>query len=309
MTWLPSWHSFLKVVEDGSMAAAARRLDCTRAQISKQIGDLEKSLGQRLFERSTRKLSLTPAGEVFLQHARRALEAVESAELALRDLGDIPRGVLRISAPLTFGRLHIAPLLPRIVEKYPGLECELVLTDQLVDLVADRIDLALRLTKAPPDDTVARPLLQLVRYLCATPAYLAAHGTPQSPQELLQHRCFSFLLADDSHWRLADRDGNETVVPVHSPIQHNNVDCLHDALLAGQGIGILPDFICAPDLAEGRLVRVLPEYEPQVRFGRHFYACYTPSRVRLPKVKVFLAELEAALKPIPPWQQLRLPTP
>ncbi len=303
MTWLPSWHSFLKVVESGSMAAAARRLDCTRAQVSKQIGDLEKSLGQRLFERSTRKLSLTPAGEVFHQHAQRALEAVESAEFAVRHLGDTPRGTLRISATLTFGRLYIAPLLPRLVEKYPGLECELVLTDQLVDLVADRIDLAFRLTQAPPEDVVARPLIALERCICASPAYLAAHGTPQSLQDLPLHHCFSYLLTDDGQWRLADREGNETMVPVRSPIQHNNLDCLQEAILAGQGIGILPDFLCAPAIADGRLVRVLPDYEPLVRFGRHLYACYTPSRVRLPKVKVFLAELEATLKPVPPWHQ------
>lgn len=303
MAWLPSWHSFLKVVESGSMAAAARQLDCTRAQVSKQIGDLERSLGQRLFERATRRLSLTPAGEVFLQHARRALEAVDSAELALRHLGETPQGVLRISATLAFGRRYITPLLPSMVEKYPGLECELVLTDQLVDLVADRIDLALRLTKAPPEDAVARPLLQLERHLCAAPAYLAAHGTPQTPQDLPLHRCFSYLFTDDGHWRLTDREGAEIRVPIHSPLRYNNLECLEDAILAGQGIGILPDFLCAPALADGRLIRVLPDHEPQVRFGRHLYACYTPSRIRLPKVKVFLAELEAALTPVPPWRQ------
>lgn len=303
MTWLPSWHSFLKVVESGSMAAAARHLDCTRAQVSKQIGDLEKALGQRLFERSSRKLSLTPAGEVFQQHARRALEAVESAQFAVSHLGDAPRGILRISATLVFGRLYIAPLLSRLVDKYPGLECELVLTDQVVDLAADRIDLALRLTKAPPEDAVARPLLQLERVICAAPAYLHAHGSPQTPQELPLHRCFSYLLTDDGHWHLADQEGAETVVPIHSPVQFNNLDCLQEAVLAGQGLGILPTYLCAPALADGRLSPVLPGYAPQVRFGRHLYACYTPSRVRLPKVKVFLAELEAVLTPVPPWQQ------
>lgn len=149
MTWLPAWDSFIKVVETGSMAAAARRLDCTRAQISKQIADLERTFGVRLFERSTRKISLTPSGEIFHQHALRTLEAIHSTEVAVRNMGDAPHGVLRISASITFGRLYIAPLLPKIVAKYPELNCELVLTDHLVDLIEDNIDLALRLTKAP----------------------------------------------------------------------------------------------------------------------------------------------------------------
>lgn len=165
MTWLSSWDSFVKVVEAGSMAAAARRLDCTRAQISKQIAELERAFGVRLFERSTRKLSLTPSGEVFHQHARRALEAIQSTEVAVKNMGDAPRGVLRISASITFGRMYIAPLLPKIVEKYPDLSCELVLTDELVDLVEDNIDLALRLTKTPPEDTVAKKLAHEARHL------------------------------------------------------------------------------------------------------------------------------------------------
>lgn len=172
MQWLTSWESFVKVVETGSMAAAARRLDCTRAQISKQIGDLERAFGVRLFERSTRKISLTPAGEIFHQHALRALDAIHSTEVAVRNMGDAPHGVLRISASITFGRLYIAPLLPIIVAKYPELNCELVLTDHLVDLIEENIDLALRLTKAPPEDAVARKLVHMKRVICATPAYL-----------------------------------------------------------------------------------------------------------------------------------------
>ena len=173
-----------------------------------------------------------------------------------------------------------------MVEKYPGLECELVLTDQLVDLVADRIDLALRLTKAPPEDAVARPLLQLERHLCAAPAYLAAHGTPQTPPgpapaPLLQlpvHR--RRPLAPDRPVK-EPRSGYPSTAPCATTIWN----AWKTPSSPGQGIGILPDFLCAPALADGRLIRVLPDHEPQVRFGRHLYACYTPSRIRLPKVK------------------------
>ncbi len=306
MAWLNSWDSFIKVVEAGSMAAAARRLDCTRAQISKQIADLERAFGVRLFERSTRKLSLTPSGEIFHQHALRALEAIHSTEVAVRNLGDAPHGVLRISASITFGRLYIAPLLPKIVAKYPELNCELVLTDHLVDLVEDNIDLALRLTKAPPEDAVARKLVHMKRLICGTPAYFAAHGEPRTPHELSQHQCFSFLQATDRGlWRLVDTDGEELSIPVDSKFHFNNVDCIMDAVLAGHGLGMLPTYLCGPELARGTLRSIFNDLEPVSSLGRYLYACYTPNRVRVPKVRVFLDELENLFNPAPPWERLK----
>lgn len=310
MAWLGSWESFVKVVEAGSMAAAARRLDCTRAQISKQVGELEREFGVRLFERSTRRLSLTPSGEIFLQHAQRALEAIHGAEVALRNQGDAPRGVLRISASITFGRLYVAPLLPLIVEKYPELSCELVLTDALVDLVEDNIDLALRLTKAPPEDAVARKLVHMKRVICGTPAYFAAHGRPETPRDLVRHPCFVMLPGDGGQvWRLIDRQGEELRIPVASKFDFNNIDCILDAVLGGHGLGMLPTYLCGPELARGKLQTVLDDYEPVSSVGRYLYACYTPSRVRVPKVSAFLAELEALFEPVPPWDKQGKPAP
>jgi DNA-binding transcriptional LysR family regulator len=198
MGWLGSWESFVKVVESGSMAAVARRLDCTRAQVSKPIAEPERAFGVRLFERSTRRLNLTPSGAVFHQHALRALEAIQSTEVAVRNRIDAPRGVLRISASITCGRMYIAPLLPRLVARYPELGCELVLTDELLDLVEDDIDPALRLTKAPPEDAVARKLVHLQRVIRGTPACFAAHGEPRAPHDVAHHNCFSPILPDDS---------------------------------------------------------------------------------------------------------------
>ena len=306
MNWLSSWESFVRVVETGSMAAAARRLDCTRAQISKQIAELERSFGVRLFERSTRKLALTPSGEVFHQHALRALDAVASTEIAVRNLGDTPSGLLRISASITFGRLYIAPLLPRITDQYPELDCELILTDQLVDLVDDNIDLALRHTKAPPDEAVAKRLVTLSRVLCATPAYLAAHGRPEHPSELAWHPCFGYLQAETSRTLdLLGQQGDQVSVPIASRFRFNNLDCVLDAVLAGHGLAILPTYLAGPEIQRGRLQTVLDDYEPLTGFGRQLYACYTPSRVRLPKVRVFLDELERLFNPQPPWENFR----
>ena len=304
MNWLGSWESFIRVVETGSMAAAARRLDCTRAQVSKQIADLERAFGVRLIERSTRKLGLTPSGEVFHQHALRTLEAIQSTEIAVKNLGDKPCGVLRISASITFGRMYIAPLLPRVVAKYPDLSCELVLTDQLVDLFDDNIDLALRMTKAPPEDAVAKKLVPLKRMICGSPAYFAAHGEPKTPQELAGHSCFSYLVNDAAReWAFSDGQGNEIKVPVGSRMQFNNIDCVLDAVLRGDGLAILPAYLCRPELARGRLRTIFDHLEPVSGFGRHLHACYTPSRVRVPKVRVFLAELESEFNPVPPWER------
>ncbi len=306
MNWLSSWESFVRVVETGSMAGAARRLDCTRAQVSKQIAELERSFGVRLFERSTRKLALTPSGEVFHQHALRALDAVASTEIAVRNLGDTPSGLLRVSASITFGRLYIAPLLPRITEQYPELDCELILTDQLVDLVDDNIDLALRHTKAPPDEAVAKRLVSLSRVLCATPAYLAAHGCPEHPSELAWHPCFGYLQAETSRTLdLLGEQGEQISVPIASRFRFNNLDCVLDAVLAGHGLAILPTYLAGPEIQRGRLQTVLNDYEPLTGFGRQLYACYTPSRVRLPKVRVFLDELERLFNPQPPWENFR----
>lgn len=304
MSWLASWETFVKVVESGSMAAAARRLDCTRAQVSKQIGELERRFGVRLFDRSTRKLFLTPSGEVFYQHALRALESVELTEVAVRNLGDVPSGLLRISASVVFGRIWLAPLLPRLTARYPELECELILTNTLVDLAEDRIDLALRFCKTPPEDVVAKRIFTMETVICAAPAYLARHGAPRQPRELFDHQCFSFLLSDNRIWHLLDRDGNEVAIPVRGRIQFNEPASILDATLAGHGLAILPTYLCCKELADGRLVRVLTDYTPRIDFGRHLYACYMPSRARLPKVKVLLDELEALLKPVPPWGKL-----
>jgi len=304
MIWLSTWASFVKVVETGSMAAAARRLDCTRAQISKQVGDLEQAFGVRLFERTTRKLRLTPSGEIFFPYALRALDVVESADLAVRIGTEVPCGVLRISASLTFGRLYIAPLLPHLAERYPQLQCELLLTDDLVDLIEDRIDLALRLTNAPPEDAVARPLTMVKRVICAAPAYLDIHGYPATPAELTRHQCFDYAHPyGKAMWRLLDRQGEETAVPVSSRFRINNVDCVLEAVLAGRGMAVLPTYLCGSYLADGRLCEVLDDHEPLSSFGRHIYACYTPSRVRLAKVRVVLEELEALFWPVPPWEQ------
>ncbi|HPY40025.1 MAG TPA: LysR family transcriptional regulator [Thiolinea sp.] len=297
MQWLSSWDSFVKTVEAGSMSAAALRLSCTRAQISKQIGDLERSFGTQLFERAHRKLQLTPAGEVFYQQARQALIAIQNTEVAMQNFGAAePQGILRISATSTLGRMHIAPLLPKLTERYPLLQCELILTDQILDLVEHNIDIALRITKQPPEEVIAKKLGALKRAICATPAYFQRHGIPQSPYDLSQQRCFSYLLGDQYSWHLTDADGLEFHIPIQNRLQFNDLSSIFEATLAGEGIAILPRYLCGAALKQGKLQAVLETYTPHLNFGQYIYACYAPSRVRVPKVQIFLAEVEHLFK-------------
>ena len=303
MPWLNAWDAFVKTVEAGSMAAAARRLECSRAQVSKQLAELEQKLGVRLLERTTRKLSLTPGGEVFYGHALRVLEEIRDAERSLQTMAESPRGVLRISASVSFGRLHVAPLLPRIADAYPQLQCELVLNDRLTDLLEEKFDLALRLTDAPPENVVARKLAVVRRVICASPAYLAARGTPQIPEELQHHHCFAYSHArTESEWRLAGPAG-EVSIPVRGKFQVSHVDSIQEAVLQGHGLAILPTYLCGPRLASGELVPVLGEFEPLTSFGRHVYACYPASRVALPKLTVVLNALEDYFGAVPPWER------
>ncbi|BAL23831.1 LysR family transcriptional regulator [Azoarcus sp. KH32C] len=304
MSWLGAWEAFVKTVDLGSMAAAARRLDCSRAQVSKQLAELEQSFGARLIERTTRRQNLTPAGEVFYEHALRVLEELRDAELAVQNLVEIPRGILRIAAPVSFGRLQIAPLLPQFAAEHPLVQCELDLEDRRVDLIEENVDIALRLTDAPPENVVARKLTLVRRVICASPDYLARHGVPQVPQDLAHHECFAFTrMRGPSDWTLATPGGSLVTVPIRAKFQVNNLDSINAAVLQGHGLAILPTYLCGPDVARGTLVEVLKEYLPITTYGQHLYACYPASRVRLPKVRVFLQMLEDHFSPVPPWER------
>lgn len=303
MLGLADWQAFVCVVESGSMAAAARKLDWSRAQVSKRLAELERNLGMRLLERTTRSLRLTPGGEVFYPHALRVLAELAETELALQRMVATPRGILRLTAPVTFGRLHVAPLLSGLAEQYPELHCELVLNDRLVNVAEEGFDLAIRLTDAPPLDLVAKQLADVRRVICASPDYLQRMGQPQQPADLSHHHCFAYSHASTaSDWHLRGPRGEETIA-VRGKFQVNHVETIMAAVLQGDGIAILPDYLCSRELAQGTLLPVLPEFEPVTRFGRHVYACYAATRAQLPKLRVCLAALTAQFAPLPPWRR------
>ncbi|MFT6914550.1 MAG: DNA-binding transcriptional LysR family regulator [Motiliproteus sp.] len=276
---------FVAVVEQAGFSAAARTLGISKSAVSKRINQLERHLGVRLLHRTTRKLSLTEAGERYFEHAAQSLIAAGQAEDAVTQLQGDPKGTLRISSPMSFGRLHISPLIPKFLQRFPKLQVELVMDDKKVDLVAAGFDVAIRSGRLPDSTLVARALAPLRMVLCASPDYIVRRGLPAMPSELAKHNCVLFSYSSDANkWKLCTEDKSETVL-VSGNYRVNNSEALLEALRAGTGIGRLPTFVAGPDLKSGRLVQLLESYPiPE----QTFYAVF-PERQYLPaKVRVFL---------------------
>lgn len=286
---------FAVVVESGSLSAAARTLRISPAMVSKRLARLESRLGVRLVHRTTRRLALTEAGQRFYDDVAAILVAVRDAEARLTGIRDMPSGPLRVSAPTSFGRLHIAPYLGRFLAQHPAVHLHLDLTDTAVDLFAGRIDLAIRITAQVPASIVAHRLGANRRLLCASPEYLAAHGTPGSVGDLSHHR----LLAADgqSPWRLAN-GRQRRAVDVMSVVGTNSSELVRELALSGVGIALRSLWDVGEALADGRLVRVLPDWS-----GPDDLAIYAlhPRAPSVPAaVTAFIAFLRETLDP-PPW--------
>jgi len=291
---------FARVVEAGSFAEAARRLTTSRSAVSKAVAKLEKTLGARLLNRTTRHLSLTEIGSSFADHCTRMLEEAEQAERLVASLNTEPRGVLRLSASVAFGTLHVAPALAKFLPLYPELAIDLTITDRWVNLAEEGYDLAIRVTNDPPSNWVARKLAPVGRKLCATPEYFKRHGVPQSPADLVMHNCLDYTRSGDhGHWRFTGLDGDISV-PVTGPLHVDDDEALSQAVLGGLGLGLLPTFIIGKDLQHGRLQAVLSEY---IKVDRHVYAMYLPTRHLPSKVRVFIDFLVDYIGTEPYWDQ------
>ena len=291
---------FARVVEAGSFAEAARRLATSRSMVSKAITKLERRLGARLLNRTTRHLSLTEIGSSFADHCSRMIEETEQAEKLVASLNAEPRGLLRVSASVAFGTLHVAPALAIFLPAYPELTIDLTITDRWVNLAEEGYDLAIRVTNEPPPNWVARKLAPVRRKLCATPEYFKLHGIPQSPADLVMHNCLDYTRSgDQGHWRFAGPEGDVSV-PVTGPLHVDDDEALSQAVLGGLGISLLPTFIIGKDIQHGRLQAVLSEY---ITVDRHIYAMYLPTRHLPSKVRVFIDFLLEHIGTEPYWDQ------
>jgi len=251
---------FAKVVETRSFAAAANELTLSKATVSKAVSRIEQRLGARLINRTSRRFALTDAGQKLAARAAHILAEGEAAEDATLAQTSAPRGVVRLAAPMSFGVLHIAPLLPDFLAAYPEITIDLQLSDAMVDLVGDGFDAAVRIADLPDSSLVARRLCDMPGYLIGAPAYLKAHGRPRHPLDLTRHRCICYSnMATPETWRFTSGGKSATVRP-SGPLRVNNGDAMMPALVGGTGLGILPEFIVREALAAGRLERLLPDW-------------------------------------------------
>ena len=275
---LQQLNSFLAVVRAGSFVAAAEATGLSKAAVSRQVAELEAHLGVRLLHRTTRRLSLTDDGQRFHARASELTALIAELEAETVSSGGQATGLLRINAPLTFGNLHLAPLWPRFIAAHPDVSLDITLNDRVVDLVEEGYDLAIRITNLASSQLVSRRLATTRIVLCASPGYLAVHGHPTHPGELAGHQVISYSYwtgGDD--WRFT-REGAESAVRVRPRIHTNSGDTCRVAALDGQGIILQPDFLVGPDLKQGTLVELMPEYR-SIELGIH--AVYA-SRKHLP---------------------------
>jgi DNA-binding transcriptional LysR family regulator len=292
--------TFARVVDAGGFSEASRRMGTSKSSVSKAIARLEASLGARLLNRSTRKLSVTEIGAAFYEHCAVIAEEVAQAAEIASQLQSEPSGVLRITAPVAFGRLHVAPAVVAYLARYPMVKVDMSVTDRIVDLVGEGFDLAIRITREPHPQLVARELAPARRVVCATPEYFARYGVPQTPADLARHNCLNYTrFAPRGEWRLQGAEG-EIVVDVKGSLRIDDDDALSQIVLSGLGVAVLPTFIVGRELQSGRLRSVLADYVP---LERTIYSVRLPN-VRLPvKVRGFIDFLEARFGPIPYWER------
>jgi len=296
---------FARVAEAKSFSEAARRLGLSKSMVSKEVTKLEKSLGARLLNRTTRSLSLTEIGAAFYEHCARVVQEVEEAELVVGRLHGEPRGVLKLTTPVAFGTLHIAPALPAFLAQYPDVSIDLTINDRFFDLAEEGYDLSIRIARELPPNVVARHLAPINRVVCATPGYFDTHGVPQTPKDLVHHNCLIYTHANpDSVWRFRAA-GAEVVVPVKGNLTLNDDEALWQAVMGGLGISLLPTFIVGKDLQAGRLHAVLAQYVPS---ERNLHALYLPNRHLSTKVRVFIDFLLARFAAPPYWDRDWMPT-
>jgi DNA-binding transcriptional LysR family regulator len=299
MDRLRAFEVFATAVGQGSFTRAADKLQTSPANVTRYVNELEESLGARLLNRTSRRLSLTETGKTLYDRALSILEEVAEAEAIASSASIQPRGRLRINAPLSFGVLHLAPLWPRFMVRYPDIALDISLTDRLVDLIEEGYDLAVRISRGGSPTLVSRKLATARHVIAASPEYIARHGAPEKPEDLAGHVCIAYTYAASAdEWRLTDAAGKVHVLPVTNIMQTNNGETARAAALAGRGIILQPTFLIGEDVRQGRLICLLPDYRAH---EVDVLAVYPSRRHVSGKVRVMLDFLAAAFRRKPPW--------
>lgn len=284
---------FTAVVDAGSFVGASDALEMSKAAVSRHVAELESRLGVRLLHRTTRKLSLTPEGEVFHGRCRELLGGVDEAEAEITSRSGEASGLLRINVPFSFGLLHLAPLWAEFMAQHPKVVLDVTLADRVVDLVEEGFDLAVRIARLPNSSLVSRQLTSTRLVLCASPAYLRAHGQPRQPSDLAQHEVLSYsLFSMGDQWEFTRPEGTASI-KVTPRLRTNSGDTCRVAALRGQGIVLQPSFLVGPDLLAGTLVEVMPAWR-SIELG--VYAVYPSRKFVSPKVRLMIEFLVNAFR-------------
>ncbi|CAB3752224.1 LysR family transcriptional regulator [Paraburkholderia solisilvae] len=336
MDYFAAVRAFLHAAELGSFSKAAMRMEVKTSTVSRHINELEADLGIALFNRSTRGLVLTEGGYVFRTHALTAVHSLDEARQSASSLNASPQGVLRVTMPASFGRRHVIPHLPGFIKRYPHIDIDAVITDEPLNIIEARIDLAIRIGALPDSQLVARRLAGHRRIICASPAYTKQHGVPAAPADLPAHTALRFSLAPDDKWILVKRSGeaapartassrpgqpdsahsqglrrstrrharqNEVAVQLRGRIRANDTDALLELAIAGCGIALLPTWSAADALRQGRLVQLLPDWDAQTSHGEPaIWAVYPPKKTVSSKVRAFLDFYAALFADESYWQ-------
>ncbi|MEL7048838.1 MAG: LysR family transcriptional regulator [Pseudomonadota bacterium] len=298
MDKLEAMAAFTRVITDGSFAAAARSMGLTRSALSKAVMGLEADLGVRLLDRTTRRVSATEAGLAYYERAVQILADVAETDAQVAQLHGTPTGVLRVNAPMTFGTMYLAEIVARFVDQYPAISVELMLSDRFVDPIAEGLDVTLRIGKLADTSLIARRLGTTRLTIVAAPSYLAAAGTPKTPDDLSQHHCLAYGHTTTlQRWRMSNTK-DAPAYPINARLCANNGEVLLRAAIGGQGIAFLPDFMTTPAVRAEQLSVVLADHVDQ---ELDIHALYAPNRYLAAKSRLFIDCLVDAFVPRPPW--------
>jgi len=300
MDRLASMKAFAQVVDAGSFSGAAERLGVTRAAVSKGVMQLEKQLGARLLNRTTRRVSPTEVGLAYHDRCLTILAEIDEAERAVSSLHDEPRGRLKVNAPMSFGLLHLGLPIIDFMARYPEVKVQLVMNDRLVDMIDGGFDIGIRIGALADSSLIARRIAPARRVVCASPDYIAMHGEPAHPDDLRRHICLNYgHLDSNARWTFTGPEGDVTV-PVEGALCVNNGDILCQAAAQGRGIVTMPTFIAGADLRAGRLVPIMA---PWSLATQDIYVIYPPHRYLSAKVRVFIDFLAERFGDNPYWDQ------
>ena len=292
--------NFVRIVEAGSISRAADQLGLAKSGVSRRLADLENRLGVRLLNRTTRRSSLTDAGKTYYEGAVRLLSDVDELDTLVADSEASLEGGLRLAAPLSFGLAHLTPAIDEFVRAHPGVLIDIDFSDRQIDLVAQGVDLAIRIAELRDSSLKARSICPIRLMLCASPDYLGRLGTPRSPEELSRHRVLHYDIGGGLLLRLSDGQGGQRQLPIQPSLKANNGDFLRNMAIAGHGIILTPTFIVWQAVAVGELVPVLREYWPP---PLNAYAVYPQSRYLSRRARVFIDFLAERFGANPYWDQ------